>query len=275
LTPAQSAQLRSGAEIRLSSADGTLPAPLVEAVKQAAEELERPGRNGNREVQQIVTAVKVRAAGPGAAPGDAGPALQETNVSIRISDAASYPPRPVVLPVRGVPRLQLHFTLTSVEGTQNARRMRPVMWSPEVAPAPAGPRVAVATSQDPALQREVDLPLSKPPAGSPPSPTAAAGAASMLFFGSGRDPRAGMPTLGEVGEAIHRAAGLEIVADSFIRDRLNSAGLTGRRPLAQILDTIGREMEYDGAKESNLLAGEAAPARFATISLPRPALPKP
>jgi hypothetical protein len=266
LTPVQSAQLRSGAEVRLSSTDGTLPAPLVEAVKQAAEQTARPGRDGNSEVQRIVAGITTRFGDAGAAPGNEGPPVQEVNVSIQISDAAS-PFRPVVRP-RGAPRLQLNFTLTSVVGTQNSRQMRPVRWSPTLTAATGNPAVAAALSRDPALQREVDLSLPPPArgypaaAGTPSGSAGVAGGVAMRFLGAPGALPAEMPTLADVGEAIHRATGLEIVADSFVRDRLNPAGLTGRHPLAQILDTISRELEYDWAKEGNLL-------RFRSRSYPQ------
>jgi hypothetical protein len=124
------------------------------------------------------------------------------------------------------------------------------------------PVVTAAPSNDSALQREVELPLPKPRAGTPTGPAGVAPGASIRFFGSDASLLSEMPTLGAVGEAIHRATGLEVVADSFVRDRLNTSGLTGRHPLAQILDTIGRELEYDWAKEGNVV-------RFRSRSYPQ------
>src|SRR5438094_877574 len=73
-------------------------------------------------------------------------------------------------------------------------------------------------------------------------------------FGPGRPPAeffwpSGMPTLGDVCEALHRATGLEVIADSFIRDRLDAAKVVGRHPLAQILDTSAEGLQYDWKKE--------------------------
>lgn len=251
LTPAQSAQLRGGAEIRLSSSDGTLPAPLVDAVKQASEQRERPGRDGEREVQRIVAGITTRIGGADAAPDDAGPPIQEANVSIQIGDAASGP-RPVVRP-GGPPKLQIGFTLTSVTGTQNMRQMRPVRWSPTLVRLTEPPAPAATLSKDPALQREVELPIPKPLAASPPAPAGVAGGVAMRFLGAPGALPPDMPTLADVSEAIHRATGMEVIADSFIRDRLNAANLAGRRPLAQILATISSALEYDWVKEGNLL----------------------
>jgi hypothetical protein len=130
---------------------------------------------------------------------------------------------------------------------------------------------AATGARDPALQREVALtfPGLKLPAGAAdPVPGGGKGG-----FGPGRPPAeffwpTDMPTLGDVCEAVHRATGLEVIADSFIRDRLDAAKVVGRHPLVQILDTIAGGLQYDWKKEGNLLRFRSrtyAQDRFAEV----------
>ncbi|MCQ8205858.1 hypothetical protein NP569_26590, partial [Vibrio parahaemolyticus] len=61
------------------------------------------------------------------------------------------------------------------------------------------------------------------------------------------------PTLGDVAQALHQATGLEVIADSFVRGRLDPQWVSGRQPLVRILDTLARELDYTWRKAGNHL----------------------
>jgi hypothetical protein len=103
------------------------------------------------------------------------------------------------------------------------------------------------TTDDPDLKREVELTLPGP--AKPPLPVSGhlIGAAQL---GSVWPEQA---TVGDVAEAIHRATGLEVVADSFVAARLNPALLRGRQPLIKVLDILAEELDYTWEKRGKLL----------------------
>src|SRR5205823_554948 len=178
-------------------------------------------------------------------------AADAVNVSVSISDAGGLK---LSLPRRIGPPLQLRFTLTVLQGGGGLRRVMPIAWTPTVNAAAAPVAAFGARADDPTLKREVELTL---PKGRVQAVAAPAQPASMILFGAGRWPK-GMPTLGEVCEALHQVpadggARLEFVADSFVRDRITASAVAGRHPLVQILDAVAKELEYDWVKAGNLI----------------------
>jgi hypothetical protein len=60
-------------------------------------------------------------------------------------------------------------------------------------------------------------------------------------------------TLGDLGEALHQATGLEMIADSFVRARLDSQAFAVKRPVVQMMDQVSNDLRYRWRKEGNLL----------------------
>jgi hypothetical protein len=160
------------------------------------------------------------------------PEHRQADAIIRLSDFTGPRYLPKTAFQRTV-RLEIGFT----SGDQ--RQYAPALWMPTFPPAPPAPTTETKTD-DPALKQEVSFLAARPQA-RPGSPPPSGGW------------RAGLLTVGDIGEALHQAAGLEVVADSFIRARLDSQGLAQKQPLTAILDRLGNEIDYDWQKEGNLL----------------------
>jgi hypothetical protein len=247
LTPAQLAFLSAGGEIRFATADDSLAPTLAEAVRHAA--AQQMHRDAQRMVERMAGTGANPAAGP---PPDAGPTEGEASVSIHYSTSGfrKGPPRP-----EGPP-LQLQFALTIDPGGGNRRRLFPVLWSPMLRPPGAAAPATAAETEDPALRREVQLTF--PGMKLPSAPADAPPAGGKGGFGPGKPPSdffwpSDMPTLGDICEALNRTTGLEVIADSFIRDRIDATKVTGKQPLARILQSIADGLEYDWKQEGHLL----------------------
>lgn len=111
-------------------------------------------------------------------------------------------------------------------------------------PAPA----AVTSTDDPALKRQVVLVLPGP--ATEPRLIAGGSFTSSARTGTVWPARA---AVADVAEAIHKATGIEVIADSFVGARLDPAPLRRPQPLAGVLDTLAREVNYTWEKEGNLL----------------------
>jgi hypothetical protein len=245
LSAAQFRQVIAGGELRLTSADGSLNPALASLVHQSADDLRKSGR-----------VIQLGAAG---GPGAADQRPEQADALVRLTESAAMrfgPPRRLGSGPGPRPRLRLEFILTSRRGDQGGpvaatptRMAFPVLWSPNVAANEAsGPRPATVTD-DPALKREVELTFRSP---GPPGgdPGLAAGVAALILGG---DRPAGLPTVSDVAEQLHRATGLEVLADCFVRARLDRGLVSGRRPVVRILDALSQELDYTWEKQGNLL----------------------
>src|SRR5207302_10706357 len=79
------------------------------------------------------------------------------------------------------------------------------------------------------------------------------GAARQSILAAGGEWPASWVTLGEVAEALHEAAGVDVLADSFVRARVAPEKLAGKRSLAAVLETVAKELRYTWRLEGNLL----------------------
>jgi hypothetical protein len=234
LTPVQRQHLLAGREIRLSTADGTLPSRIAAQIYQAA-------ARANDAVHSAV---------PGGVPGLAADPLPPTQVEVvvRLFDRTVCHTRPAS---REDYRVQLEWVSTSLRGTGDQRQSEEVIGAvtDQDLYRPAPP--VTTETDDPDLRRQVELTF--PEARSPP-PASSWGEHWNAFgwFGGDAWPL-DWPTSGDIAEALHRATGLEIVADSFVRARLERSRLTGRHSVVQILDTLAHELDYSWQKEGAVL----------------------
>src|SRR5206468_13020789 len=138
-------------------------------------------------------------------------------------------------------RLYLQFLLESWRVNGGYESVSPGWWATEAPPAAPEEGATPAGTDDPELNREVELFPAKPVprTASPP-----------LLIGGPLGPE-GMPTLGDLAEKIHRATGLEVIADSFVRGHIEPATVAGRQPLVKILDAVAKELDYRWQKEGH------------------------
>jgi hypothetical protein len=243
LSAVRAHQLRTTGEVRLSSADGSLPPPLAEQIHAAFAQMRSSGE---------VLAIRVGPGGPPAGADEDLPPVQADAI-IRLSDSGPALrmapvdiPRPgggggrfLGLPASSRRRLRLDFTLNSVRGRDGDRRVLPVIWMPtdpqHEAQSPAPP------TEDADLKKEVDLaiPVPPPPAAAPGAPAGL----RITILGQG-NARPGLIPLSRVAEALHRATGLEVLCDSFVRARVEPARVNGRRSVVQVLDAIAQDLDY-------------------------------
>lgn len=110
----------------------------------------------------------------------------------------------------------------------------PLQWSPDPPPPPAVP-IAQTATDDPDLKRKVTIAAPKR-AGQP-------------------QPRLGwkvdLPTVADVAEALHRDAGLEVIADAYIRGRLSTP--PGETTAVQALDTVAGRIAYTWKREGGVV----------------------
>src|SRR5204863_8122526 len=99
----------------------------------------------------------------------------------------------------------------------------PFEFSPFVPPPPPAPPTETKTD-DPALQKKVTVTAPRRP--------------GVLQAGAGW--KAGLPTLADVAEDLHRDAGLEVIADSYIRARLPAP--LGETTAVRALDAVAAEL---------------------------------
>ena len=238
LNAAQLAQLRAGDVIRFSTEAGTLPAPLAQEVHAAPTKTPPPG------VPRLSTAFGRVQAVPGGlgAPGTNLPPIG-AEVTLQISSSG-------LLRMQGAPparQFAFRAMLNSIRGNGESRQVLPTPWSPFIAPPREEERPATQTD-DPALLKAVELDLS------PAAP--AAQNDPVLFRALGGLP-AGWHSLGKIAAALHEATGLQLLSDSYVRDRIAperlNVGKGKPRPVVQILDTIAKELNYTWSKEGDLI----------------------
>ena len=216
LTPAQLDALLDGSEFRYSTATGTLPAPLAEKIHDSTAILET----------QYGPLPRVQA-----------------DVTIRLTDVEDADEVP---PSRRQRQLRLETHFSTVRGTREDPHYWGGGWSPHI---PALPEAAPATEplSDPDLARAVDLVLPGP--AKQPLPVSGHLIASAQLGAVWPE----QATVGDVAAAIHRATGLDVVADSFVPARLNPALLRGRKPLVEVLQKVAEELDYTWEKRGKLL----------------------
>jgi beta-lactamase regulating signal transducer with metallopeptidase domain len=231
LTPAQIQQLRDGSGVKMSTRDGTLPDALAGPVHQA--------------VLDKVKAFQGSYAfgNPYARFAEFSPT--EAGVVIHLSDA----PSSMFLPSPELERrVHLSLILESVRGSGRDRLPDMVEWSPNLPASQAPSRGPTTGTDDTDLKGVVELTFADP-RWRELNPGAFS-TTDVTFYGGGWPAR---PTLGEVAEALRRATGLEVLADSFVRARIDPKKLAGRKPVIEILDTLGRELAYTWQKEGRLI----------------------
>ncbi len=219
LTPAQIDALLAGTEIRYSTATGTMPESVAEKVHASTSLLE--SRYGPL------------------------PRLQ-ADATVRVTDVEDQDEVP---PPRSRRHLRLECRFSTVRGTRQDPHYWGSRWSPTLPAADAGPdKTLGAIDRDPDLNREVDLELPGPVR----QPLAIFGGGPLMaaHLGAVWPEQA---TLADVAGAIHRSTGLEMLADSFISARLDPSLLRGKKPLAQVLEKVGQELDYDWEKRGRLL----------------------
>jgi hypothetical protein len=227
LTPGQLREIVAGRELWLSSADGTLSPALAAQVRRA--ELDATKLWG----------ALFRFLGAERWP------PPQTAVVVRLYDTLREQVGP---PARGEPHRRLQFIVPlGPEGNRTWSGL--VGWSAE-APLPQPPPMDEAERHaterdDPVLQRIVALTLRRPPAPGSERTRPEESASSAW--------PAGWATLGEVAEALHQATGLEVVADSFTRARLDPRRLADRRPVVEILDRLAEELAYSWRRDGSVL----------------------
>lgn len=214
LSPAQLQRLAARGELRLTSQDGSLARDLALVVHEQVEEW-----------------------GPAEDPT---PWSRLPPYRAEIAFSLSDTPRDYGPATRDRPEVCLGAELVGVRGSLRERWRWAAYAGPE-RPQPDLPPVRTTTT-DPRLLREAEL--TWPPGGR------VAGRAAPA--GTDRWP-AGMATVGDLAWALHRAAGLEVLADSFTHARLDPSLLAGRQPVARLLDRVATEMEYDWRFEEGVL----------------------
>jgi hypothetical protein len=227
LSPAQRAALRNGTRIRLTTDDQT----LAPAVAELAHAFAR---------HQVL--------GTGQFLGPAPEGIGQIPAPLSATAIAALVDEPRHLygePRHGDHRLRLACSFTSSEGP--GRRGVGVIWAPDFdseGPVPLPP----TPTKDPELLRTVRL--------EPPVPTAAERKSFQELQPLRRMTGSDLPeviTLGEVARSLHLASGLDVVADSFVRARIEPKLLTAQTTPAKLLELLERELEYDWEKEGKLL----------------------
>lgn len=231
LTPVQLNTLWTSGDLRLSTANGTLPPGLVQVVQQARQDLLSGG------------IVFTAPGGPDRLP-DEGP---PTGAEVMISLGSGYGFRATA--PGASPPLTLSFTLNSLhEPGQNrdpatgqvirAQRSIPVMWSPNVPPA-AGQDAAA--DDDPELKKPVSIKLEKPQPEETPS------LVPRLLQQQGRIP------LGDALDRLQAVSGMDIISDAYIRARVDPSALSGEHTLGEVLRSIDRTAGSAYKRQGNLL----------------------
>jgi hypothetical protein len=236
LTPLQVQRLLEGRELVFSTSDGTMDAATAHVVRQAfaterealptlpsplAEWLRMLGATPNTDV-----AVRVRL------------------LDLRIHDGD----RDVVGPPgREQNRLRLEFHFAAPRTGPVAMGSGGLGWIAEG--EPVRPRQVSTRTTDPVLLKPVMLRFPKPdPRRTLIDPETLARAYDTFGVWPG-----GLLTVGEIGSALHRATGLEIVADSFVRARLAPDRFRQPRSPVAFLDDVSEALDYTWRKEGNTI----------------------
>jgi hypothetical protein len=218
LTPAQVAQLRQDDFMLLSRQDGSLPPGVP--VRTRKEDTSRDAPSENPRTRALWADAELRLDRGWYFGGSPRPVERRSQLGVGL-----------FVRLEGVGKLLWDTTY----------------WYPHL-PAKERPAAGAAETQDAALLRPVDLGDVQAPRRSVPG---AGRGPSALTQGADRWPA--WPRLGDVLEALHQATGLEILADSFARCRVDPKWRSGRQPVARLLETLARELDYTWRKEGNLL----------------------
>jgi hypothetical protein len=228
LSSQQLAHLRNSGFLRLSSGDGSLP-PRLASITHGAIDVHRA------ELRAMLEEFGGQTLGP-----------RNETAPVR-ADVVLYLEREAIgsgtHQAGAQQELVLKASLHSLRGTLEEPNSGPSLgaWVQAVPAPPA--REAEPSAADPALQREVQIPPGAPVAEPPAS---AAGTEAQRWA-------PGMLTLGELCEALHRQAGLEVVADSFVRARVHRELASGRRTARHLLDLASTHLEYEWRQEETIL----------------------
>jgi beta-lactamase regulating signal transducer with metallopeptidase domain len=236
LTPLQVQRLVEGRELVLATTDGTMAPATARAVRQSyAREAE-----GLKE-QDLHFLLLF-------APQVAKPAT-EIAVRVRLVDLrVSDDHRDVVGPPnREHNRIRLEFLFGAARSGPVAMDGSGQFWVAEA--EPSRPKRASTKTADTVLLRPVTLRFPKT---GPGQATIDAETLARAYETFGVWP-GGMRTVGEIAVALHRATGLEIVADSFVRARLAPDRFQEPRSPAAILDLLAEELDYTWRKEGNTI----------------------
>jgi hypothetical protein len=231
LSPPQMEQLLAGRDLWLSGADGTLSPSLARQVEAAEGEAARLA------AWQPFFQLLGQERWPPAEP----------EVVVRLCDTLLGIDGP---PPRGEPHLMLEF-LVPFGKEEGRRRWAIAGWTVEgKQQPPALPAPAVETD-DPDLKRPVDLTPLLERMRRPNAMPAEAGEKPDAAW------PAGMVRVSDLAEALHRSTGLEVLADSFVRARLDPGVLAAPRgtrlPVSRVLGQIADGLDYTWRKEGNLL----------------------
>ncbi len=233
LSPQQVAELDRQGQLGFTTERGTLPAGLAAQVHQAAASSRQRSVSVSRTGggPELPTTPPERGEPTGA------------SVTVRLSDQQAFRMGP---PRSGERQLRLDFSYASIAGDENSRDVMSGVWSPSVGGSPAArPKVETPTD-DPVLLKPVEIfAATALTGGGTPPPVA-----GVVVRTSG-NPGNQRKSLAEVAEAIHKTTGLEVLADGYIRARLDPGPISGRLPLVKILDTIANEIEYAWQKTGN------------------------
>jgi hypothetical protein len=227
VTGSRRARLLREHRLRLSTADGSLPRHVAAGVHQVLAAYVSPDE-----------------------PSSAWQALPTIRADIEISlsepeEFCGGPQSP------GDTTIGIGFELVSLRGGRDRHWSHSRECCPDI-PAFTAALSAPGSTDDPLLRQEVNLSDQRAPrqehGGAPGQPPWV----DTLLHPLSVWP-AGMVTLADLSEAIHRATRLEVLADSFIRARIDRQAIAGRRPLHQLLDRVAAEMDYSWRKEGSLL----------------------
>jgi hypothetical protein len=132
----------------------------------------------------------------------------------------------------------LMVELVAIRERDGRKEWAALSWAPRL--PPRAPRPSTAGAADPELQQVVRLNVARPAPKVRPADDA-------LSFEGRNWPR--WPTLGDVLGALHRETGLEVLADSHARARLDPARLAAPQPVGRLLDAIAEALDYDWERE--------------------------
>jgi hypothetical protein len=131
----------------------------------------------------------------------------------------------------GARQLKLDVELTAVIEDRSTSMLN---WRPR---APAAELPAAAAGEvDPVLQQPQEFKLT------PEQPARSVAEAGITAYTLNQWPDS--IRLASVAEALHRLTGRDVIADSFIRARLNPALLAKQRNAAEVLATMAKELDY-------------------------------
>lgn len=235
LNPGQQQQLLAGTELRFSTEEGTLPPNIAQQIHQAADDAKQSGQ---------VLNLRVATGGKGLGPDDDQAMPNHASASLRLGGGETGP---AFMPKQpGGRGLNLSFTLSSIHGDGMDRRIRPVTWSISGQEALANRAAKGTDSDDPVLRQEVQLFKD----GVPPPPANLSARRVVVALGAARP---GWMPLSQVAEALHRAAGIDLLTDSYIRARVDPAALAAKMPLGKLLDILGNQINYNWEKEGSTI----------------------